>query len=54
VNLAIRAESVALAPETNPWASGNELVLLVDGGFDFFALILSAVFPDACPFPCIK
>jgi len=30
VNLSILAESVALAPETSPWASGNELELLVD------------------------
>jgi len=47
----ILAESVALAPETIPWASGNELTLLVDGEIDFLALMLSVVFPDACPSP---
>jgi hypothetical protein len=47
VNLAILAESVALAPETSPWASGNEFELLVDRRFDFFELVLSNEFPDA-------
>lgn len=52
VNLAILAESVALAPETSPWASGNEFELLVDRIFDFFELALSNEFPDAWPSPC--
>jgi len=52
VNLAILAESLALAPETSPWASGNEFELLVDRRFDFFELALSNEFPDAWPSPC--
>jgi hypothetical protein len=52
MNLAILAESVALAPETSPWASRNEFVLLVDGRFDFFALALSDDFPGDRPSPC--
>ena len=52
VNLSILAESVALAPETSPWASGNEFELLVDRIFDFFALALSNEFPGAWPSPC--